>query len=123
VTQGLQVAEQIAKETTLRSQERYVHHYNLRARPKRFVVGQPCLSLQPDNTSSRMFSKWKGPAEIAEVKYPDSYKVLYEGKYYHLHANHLRPYYTTVNYISCSVTDVISSLCPDNEMKRTVVIV
>ena len=102
----LQVAENYAKEQTELAQRQYVHHYNLRTRPKKFVVGQECLILQPDCTSSRMFARWKGPAIILEIKFPDSYIVEYNGRKYHLHANHLRPFHVYADSVNCTLSDL-----------------
>lgn len=99
VQQSLQAAESYARQHTEVPQRQYVHNYNLRARPKKFSVGQDCLILQPHDTSSRMFSRWKGPAKIVEIRYPDSYVVELEGRKYHLRANHLRAYFVHVDIV------------------------
>jgi hypothetical protein len=106
VQAGLEAARTCAEENTRAAQQRYVSRYNLRARPKKFALGQSCLILQPDSISSRMFSRWKGPATVIEVKWPDSYVVELEGRRYHLHANHLRPYNIDVAEITCSIVEV-----------------
>ena len=48
--------------------------------------------LQPDNTKSRVFSRWKGPATIVQVKFPHSYVVDLDDIKYRMHANQLRQY-------------------------------
>ena len=49
------------------------HVYNLRAREKSFAVGEQVLILIPDSTSSKVFSRWLGPANVVEKKSPHSY--------------------------------------------------
>jgi len=51
-----------------RAQERYVSRYNLRTRDKTFFVGESVLVLTPDSTSSKVFSRWKGPGVVREIK-------------------------------------------------------
>ena len=114
VKAGLEAAEDYAKQQTELAQRQYVHYHNLRARPKKFSVGQECLILQPDSTSSRMFSRWKGPAKIIEVKFPDSYIVDYDGRKYHLHANHLRPYYVYADTVTCSISELCNLMLIDD---------
>ena len=66
------------------AQNRYVDRYNLRSRDKHFTVGEKCLVLQRDNTASKVFSRWRGPGEIVEVKSPYSYIVALDGARYHI---------------------------------------
>jgi hypothetical protein len=67
---GMDAAQKYADESTRLAQHRYVHQYNLRSRTNKLTIGQLCLILQPDITSSRMFARWKGPAKVVEVKWP-----------------------------------------------------
>ena len=48
--------------------------------------------MKPDFTTSRVFSRWKGPAKIISVVSPHSYIVELDGTRSHLHANYLRKY-------------------------------
>mgnify|MGYP006335290363 CR=1 FL=1 len=105
---GLETAETYAAQHTEASQRRYVHYHNLRTREKKFVVGQKCLILQPDDTSSRTFSRWKGPAEVVEVKSPHSYIVELDGKQMHIHANYLRPFHVRVDEVKCNCSELQS---------------
>ena len=75
---------------------------------KKIVVGQKCLILQPDDTSSRTFSRWKGPAEVVEVKSPHSYIVELDGKQMHIHANYLRPFHVRVDEVKCNCSELQS---------------
>ena len=121
VKTGLDAAIEYAGENTRLAQQRYVHQHNLRTRPKKFTVGQLCLILQPDNTSSRMFARWKGPAKVVEVKWPDSYAVELDGKRYHLHANHLRPYNIQVDHITCSIAEMFNITDECDDLVRSVI--
>ena len=79
-----------------REQKRYVSHYNLRSQD--FECGERVLILTPDSSSSRLFSKWTGPATVVEVRSPYSYTVELDGVRKHFHANKLRkptPGYTS----------------------------
>jgi transposase InsO family protein len=101
--QNLVEAGKYADEHAKREQRRYVSHYNLRSRDKHFVAGESVLVLLPDSSSSKVFSKWRGPAKIIEVTSPYSYIVeLDNGQRQHLHANRLRKYHLRVDEITCS---------------------
>jgi hypothetical protein len=108
VKRGLDAAQSYADEHTKLALQRYVHNYNLRSRSKKIEVGQLCLILQPDSTVSHMFAHWKGPAEVIETKWPDSYIVDLDEKRYHLHANHLRPYHDNVDLVTCSSLELMN---------------
>jgi hypothetical protein len=59
------------------------------------------LVLQRDNTASKVFSRWRGPAEIGQVKSPYSYIVALGDARYHMHANNLRKYHVRVAEVTC----------------------
>jgi hypothetical protein len=99
-------AQKYADEHSKGAQERYVHYHNLRTREKSFTVGEKCLILTPDSTSSRTFSRWRGPAEIVEIKSPNSYLVELNGAHHHIHANQLRKYHVRVDEVVCQPEDV-----------------
>lgn len=88
----LQIAEKYADLHTKQSQQQYAARYNRRAKDKHFSLNDKVLILQPDNTKSRVFSRWKGPATIVQVKSPHSYVVDLDGIKYRMHANQLRQY-------------------------------
>ena len=75
----LRVAHSYAKSHTDRAQTRYATRYNLRSQNKRFEPGEQVLILHPDSTASKIFSRWKRPATVKEVKSPYSYIVEYNG--------------------------------------------
>ena len=70
---NLETANAYADSYTARAQQRYATHYNLRSRDKHFTVGEKVLILTSDSSASKVFSRWKGPATIAEVRSPYSY--------------------------------------------------
>ena len=101
-THKLQVAKTYATSHTEREQKRYVSHYNLRSQDKHFECGERVLILTPDSSSSRLFSKWTGPATVVEVRSPYSYTVELDGVRKHFHANKLRKFHTRVDSVECS---------------------
>jgi hypothetical protein len=105
----LEIARGYADVHTKAAQQRYVAYYNLKSRDKHFTVGDKVLILQPDSTTSRVFSKWKGPATVVEVKSPYSYLVELNDARYLLHANKLRKFVVRVDEACVShvhITDV-----------------
>jgi len=70
--QNLEIAKRYAEAHSRRMQNVYVQRYNQRSKHKQFNVGEQVLILQPDSSASRMFSRWKGPAEIVEKRSPVS---------------------------------------------------
>ena len=80
--------------------------YNLRAREKSFEIGDQVLILTPDSTSSKLFSKWTGPAIIKDKVSAHSYLVDLNGAVKHLHADKLRKYHINVDEISCDTLSV-----------------
>jgi len=107
----LQVASDFADDNSIREQNRYVRTYNKHARDKHFVVGEQCLILQKDDTSSSMFAKWRGPAKIVEVKSPYSYIVSLDGHEHHLHANKLRKFRVRADTVTCDNVMYINPDC------------
>jgi len=95
------MAQNYAKQHAERAQGRYVAQYNLRAREKSFQIGDQVLILTPDSTSSKLFSRWTGPAVIKDKVSAHSYLVDTNGAVKHLHADKLRKYHINVDEISC----------------------
>jgi len=96
---NLEVAKRYADVHSKRMQGRYVERYNQRSRDKEFKPGDSVLVLQPNTTTSRMFSSWKGPAQVVEKLSPYSYMVELDGAQYRLHANHLKRFLTKVDEV------------------------
>lgn len=95
----LQVAHEYAKSHCDRAQERYTAHYNLRSKDKHFTVGEQVLILSPDSTASKVYSRWKGPGTIVQVRSPYSYLVELDGARHHVHANKLRKFHLRVDEV------------------------
>ena len=57
------------------AEQRYVTRYNRHSGYKSLTVGEAVLVLQKDSTSSKVFSRWTGPATIFEIQSPNSYVV------------------------------------------------
>jgi hypothetical protein len=113
--QKLMIARDYADEHSKREQQRYVSHYNLSSQDKHFTVGESALLLLlPNSTSSKVFSKWRGPAKNVEIKSPYSYIVeLADGRRQHFHANRLRKYNLKVDEVECTSVG-LSSFILDN---------
>ena len=93
---NLKIASSYATEHGNHERQRYISRYNLRAREKSFAIGEQVLILIPDSTTSKVFSRWLGPATVIEKKSPHSYIVEYNGVSRHLHADKLRKYHVSV---------------------------
>jgi hypothetical protein len=63
----LEAANEYASQHSKAEQSRFVNNYNRRTRDKAFSVGEQCLILQKDSSSSALFAQWKGPAEIMQL--------------------------------------------------------
>ena len=59
------------------------------------LVNEQVLILIPDSTSSKVFSRWQGPAKVIERKSPHSYIVELNGVNRRLHADKLRKYHVS----------------------------
>jgi len=104
----LKIAKTYATSHTERKQNRYVSRYNLGNKDKHFDVGEQILIFSQDSTSSRMFSKWTGPATVTEVRSPYSYIVELDGVRKHFHANKLRKFHVRID--SVKITSLINDL-------------
>jgi len=49
-----------------------------------------------------VYSRWKGPATVVEVKSPYSYLVELDGSRQHVHANKLRKFHVRVDEVMCT---------------------
>ena len=108
----LAVAEKFATSHAAHEQHRWASRYNLRSRQKRFDVGEQVLILTPDSTT-RMWSRWKAPATVVEVKSPNSYIVEIDGRRQHAYSNKLRRYDVRVDEVICN-TLVMSDMTIDS---------
>ena len=110
----LETAQNYATLCAEHEQLRHVTHYNLKAQDKSFSVGDSCLILQPESTSSHALRRWKGPAKIIRIMSPYSYMVDYNGTQYRMHANNLRKFNTRVCEIKCESISVFMQ-CESND--------
>ena len=110
----LETAQNYATLCAEHEQQRHVAHYNLKAQDKSFSVGDSCLILQPESTSSHALRRWKGPAKIIRIMSPYSYMVDYNGTQYRMHANNLRKFNTRVCEIKCESISVFMQ-CESND--------
>ena len=85
--QNLALARSYSDSHAQREQNHYATQYNLRSKDKHFSVGEKVLVLSPDSTASKVYSRWKGPAEIIEIKSPYSYVVECDGHRQYVHTN------------------------------------
>jgi transposase InsO family protein len=108
----LEIAQSSVDSHTKLAQKRYAHYHNLRSRDKHFTVGEQVIILMPDSTSSKAFSRWRGPAVIVEKRSPYSYLVEIDGARQHMHANHLRKFYAQVEEILCDQISLLND-CDD----------
>lgn len=83
------------------SQHRWASRYNLRTRPKSFQVDDPVLILAPDDTSSRLWSRWR-TGVVVQVKSPFSYIVECDGNRYHVPVSKLRHYDVRCEQVNCN---------------------
>ena len=59
------------------------------------------MLLTPDKTSSRTFSRWRGPARVVEVRSPHSYVIELDGVREHVHANRLKRFLVASDAVIC----------------------
>ena len=64
-------------------------------------------------TTSKVFSKWRGPATVVEVKSPHSYIVEIDGSRRHLHADKLRKYHINIAEVICKQCPSENTSCTD----------
>ena len=94
-------ASELAKAHAETVQSKYIARYNLRSRDKHFEIGDTVLILNPDITSSRLWSRWRAPAKIVDKRGEYSYLVEIDGSRQWIHANKLRKFDVRVNEVVC----------------------
>jgi len=82
---------QIAQEELQKSQKKYKHYYDRKAKPRTFKAGDSVLVLLPSN-NNKLLMQWKGPYTIDSVVGLNDYKVRVSGKMKTFHANLLKQY-------------------------------
>ena len=103
----LAAAQGYANAHLAKEQKRWIARYNLRSRDKQFSDGESVMILMPDDSSSRMWSRWKAPAKIINRVSDYSYLVEYDGSRHVIHANKLRRYNVRVNSVQCHAASYI----------------
>ena len=79
-----------------RAQASYAAHYNLRARDKRFHMGDQVIVLAPEG-GNQLRIRWQGPATVVKVKPPHNYLVdMEDGSVRKVHANKIRQFVARV---------------------------
>jgi len=110
----LETARTYAEAHVEKEQRRYTERYNRHARDKSFSVGESDLVLQKDSTSSKVFSKWIGPAIVVEIQSPHFYVVEFNGGSKRtIHANQIRKFHTRTQAVTCD-TELLISFCDVN---------
>ena len=74
-------------------------------------MGEQVLILSPDSTANKVYSCWKGPATIVEVRLPYSYLVELDGTRSHVHANKLRKFHVRIDEVVLEPS--VEDLLPD----------
>lgn len=71
------------------------------------------MILLPDSTSSRLWSRWRAPAKVVNMKSGRSYVVEIDDKRMHVHANFLHPYYVRVNDLMRESANLVNFYAAD----------
>ena len=117
---NLEAARELAGENAAAAQDGYAEQYNRKSKDKHFNVGDSVLILAPDSTSSKLFSRWQGPAKVVKIVSPYSYLVEIDGSVKQLHANRLREYLSSTIEATCS--NVMFCFEGDAEVKTCAII-
>lgn len=95
----MSAADDRARSMATENQERYISHYNLRARDKHFMNGDQVIWFD-ENNGGKLKPKWIGPATVIERPRPYSYRIEFaDGTQKTVHANKLRRYHSRVNTV------------------------
>ena len=73
------------------SQEVYKHHFDKKARERKFVTGQQVLVQRPTDTN-KLLLRWKGPYLVSGVVNDNDYQIQMGQKEKIFHANLLKLY-------------------------------
>ena len=82
---------ELARKSLYEAQGVYKHHYDKKARDRRFQVGDKVLVLLPTD-HNKLLLQWKGPHEVVEVVNQVDYKVKVKGKPKLYNVNLLKKY-------------------------------
>ena len=101
----------LARESLSQSQEVYKHHFDKKARPRKFVTGQQVLVLRPTDTN-KLLLRWKGPYRVSSVVNDNDYRIQMGQKEKIFHANLLKLYVQRQD--QASVIAVVEPSMEDN---------
>ena len=94
---------ELAQEHLQKSSQKQKHHYDKKAKDRRFSLGDKVLLLLPTDNNKLLLS-WKGPFEIIEVINAWDYRILLsDGKSKIFHANLLKKYESRDEVFAVSV--------------------
>jgi hypothetical protein len=82
---------EIAKTELQKSQQRYKHYYDRKAKARKFEPGQLVLIILPTD-NNKLLMQWKGPYEVESVVGENGYRVKVRGRCKTYHANLLKEY-------------------------------
>ena len=82
---------ELARTNLLQAQGKQKHHYDKRAKNRKFKVGQKVLVLLPSD-HNKLLLQWRGPYEVIDVVSQCDYKIKVGGKPKVYHANLLKQY-------------------------------
>jgi len=87
----LTTANELAKQTAAKQQQKTCTWYDKKAKPKVFKPGDYCLVLVADDTR-KLFARWSEPAEVIRRVSETFYKISLNNKRVIKHINCLRPF-------------------------------
>ncbi|XP_033727799.1 uncharacterized protein LOC117317109 [Pecten maximus] len=85
--------EEVYRKELQKSQQRHKHHFDKRARNRRFKEKDKVLILLPTD-NNKLLMHWKGPFEVKREVGQNNYEVEVRGKVKTYHANLLKKYLT-----------------------------
>lgn len=85
----------IAQEELQKSQKKYKHFYDRKAKSRSFKAGDSVLVLLPSN-NNKLLMQWKGPYKVESLEVPNDYKVSMDRKLKTFLANLLEQYWMIV---------------------------
>ena len=87
----LEATLELARAELEKAQNKGKHHYDCKAKPRKFRTGDKVLLLLPTD-NNKLLMQWKGPYVIQEVVGPNNYKVKVGRGLKTYHANLLKKY-------------------------------
>ena len=87
----LEATLELARAELEKAQNKGKHHYDCKAKPRKFRTGDKVLLLLPTD-NNKLLMQWKGPYVIQEVVGPNDYKVKVGRGLKTYHANLLKKY-------------------------------